>query len=140
MSGEHVGFTEDELVIRHASVAARRPNPLDWWDFDNNPLWAVSEEANAYTDVVLCLDDAENRDQSRGQANIWWRARVKWDGCVDLYDYANIPYDLDPSRTDSAIAGADCYIHICDVDRLIERLQALKALALAHFGKDWPNA
>jgi hypothetical protein len=29
------------------------------------------------------------------------------------------------------------YIHICDVNYLIERLQALVAVAQDHFGEDW---
>jgi len=49
-----------------------------------------------------------------------YKASVRFDGCVHFH------------------IGED-YIHICDLDGIILRLQALKAEALKHFGKDWPG-
>ena len=60
----------------------------------------------------------------------WWAASVRYDGCINLNRYFNEPNDADPSNTD--------YIHICDLDDFIERLQALKLLAQVRFGR-WPQ-
>lgn len=51
---------------------------------------------------------------------VWARASVKWDGCVDLDDF------LDSE-----------YTHICDLDRVIKDVTALREAALAHFGNEW---
>ena len=50
-----------------------------------------------------------------------YSASVKWDGCLELYG-----------------DGPQDHLHICDVPDLIARLQALQALAEAHFGT-WPG-
>jgi len=61
----------------------------------------------------------------------WWSAVVKKDGCVHLNRYYGSPMsDQNENETD--------YIHICDIDDAIERLKALKQMALAHFG-EWPG-
>jgi hypothetical protein len=53
-----------------------------------------------------------------------YRASVKSTGCIHFYqDY---PADDDGE-----------YLHICDIDDLIERLQELKVRAELHFGEDW---
>ena len=62
-------------------------------------------------------------------------AIVKWDGCIHLHSYGNIPYDNDPERKNPDCC--DDYIHICDLDELIRNLQSLKEIAIKHFGKDW---
>jgi hypothetical protein len=67
----------------------------------------------------------------------WYHAVVKWDGCIELERYFNIPATEDPERSDPA-AEADCGYHICDLDAEIARLQALKAEARKHFGEHWP--
>jgi len=74
------------------------------------------------------------------EPNGWYVARVKYDGCVDFYRYHNQPCPPEctggeeqphPTMID--------YIHLCDIDQEIERLQALKKLAMEKFGEDWPN-
>lgn len=60
----------------------------------------------------------------------WWKAGVKFDGCVHFTRHFNVPFTLGGEDTD--------YIHICDVDEMIAMLQALKAEAARHFG-EWPR-
>lgn len=59
----------------------------------------------------------------------WRDAYVKWDGCIGYTRHFNQP-NGDGDSDD---------IHICDLDDEIARLQALKELALKHFGANWPN-
>jgi len=69
----------------------------------------------------------------------WWSGFIKWDGCMELYKYANNP--LEPGqlqRTDATRDACDDGMHICDIDDMIERLQSLKRLAIEHFGY-WPQ-
>jgi hypothetical protein len=64
----------------------------------------------------------------------WYTAEVKWDGCIHFYHYFNEPFVRGERRNDN---DPEDYIHICDIDGLIEKLQLLKAAAVSHFGKDW---
>jgi hypothetical protein len=74
--------------------------------------------------VVLRLVDPEG----------WYEAYVKWDGCVDFMRLHNVPlpYTGEPTQ------GRD-YIHFCDLDEEIERLQALRELARLEFGEGWSD-
>jgi hypothetical protein len=83
-------------------------------------MWKVTEINNA----VIQLDDEEG----------WWSAIVKWDGCVDFYRYHNWPKGETPEGREEV----SDYIHICDVDDLIARLQALKEAAKTNFD-GWPG-
>lgn len=67
----------------------------------------------------------------------WRRACVKWDGCIHFDSFANVPLELSPDRKDPACV--DSYIHICEIDEMIEDLQAIKKLALEHFKGEWPG-
>ncbi len=64
-----------------------------------------------------------------------WDFRAKWDGCVDLWRHSNgnVPEIQGGARTDESD-----YLHLCDIDEMIELLQEVKAKALAKFG-DWPG-
>jgi hypothetical protein len=69
---------------------------------------------------------------------------IKWDGCLELYQFFNEP--LKPGElhrtTESHRYACDDGIHICDIDDMIERLQSLKRLAIAHFEPHfggWPG-
>ena len=80
-------------------------------------LWNIVEEKT--NEGWLQLQDPDG----------FFHAYVKFDGCVGYTRYDTVPND-----------EAQCDdIHICDLDREIERLQALKELALKHFGPDWPR-
>lgn len=59
----------------------------------------------------------------------WCKASVKWDGCIHFDKFYNAPYP----------DGEREYMHICDLDDLIKRLQALKLEAQKHFGDKWPH-
>jgi hypothetical protein len=72
-------------------------------------------------------------------ANIWYAVRspdgqwfgvVRDSGCVDLSRTFNADDGNSIEYTDT--------MHVCDIDDLIERLQALKIMAETHFGK-WPE-
>lgn len=45
------------------------------------------------------------------------KVSFKWDGCIDLHHDGN-------------------YIHICDIDDMIERLQEIKQIAKNEFNKE----
>lgn len=76
----------------------------------------------------------------------FWHAMVKADGCVDLrHITSGNPVDwngeFQESVLDDATEGVDLdYLHICEVDELIERLQSLKRFAAQHFHDEdiWP--
>ncbi len=70
----------------------------------------------------------------------WNWAEVKWDGCIDYYRVVNdpIPDGVTELPPEEEPAGRLIdYMHICDIDEEIERLQKLKAAAIAFFGEDW---
>lgn len=77
-------------------------------------MWKKNEEKT--TCFSLKLEDHNDR----------FSVDVRNDGCVHLRRY----YSVDDEDSD--------YIHICDLDAMIEKLQAVKAAALEHFGEDWP--
>lgn len=56
---------------------------------------------------------------------VYRRAVAKWDGCVHYYRFYNGGEGVDDE-------GAD-YIHICNIDEEIDRLQRLKEMAKVHF-------
>ncbi len=69
-----------------------------------------------------------------GQSDEYWfdvidpdgkyKANAKHDGCINYYRGIDSPCDCEQ-------------IHICDIDAEIARLQALKAIAIEHFGERW---
>lgn len=62
----------------------------------------------------------------------WYHAVVKWDGCVHLNRLHNVPLPITnkhPQLVD--------YIHFCNLDEEIERLQNLRDKAKEFFGEDW---
>ena len=79
--------------------------------------------------------------QEVGSTHYWWCADVRFDGCVTLFNAGNVPFgDAYGHASDQRDHPAcDDSFHICDIDDLIARLQALKTAALEHFGPDWPR-
>lgn len=60
-------------------------------------------------------------------------AYIKWDGCIDFRKYWN---DATVDDVHSEEKGHNCnYIHICDIDDMIKRLQELKEVAKEHFSE-----
>jgi hypothetical protein len=84
----------------------------------------IKDEDSGYNDPGFDVNFYAVRDVD-GQ----WRALVRDSGCVDLRRTFQ-PEGNSIDYTDS--------LHICDIDDLIERLQALKILAAQHFG-EWPE-
>ena len=60
----------------------------------------------------------------------WYYAIVRFDGCIHFNRCYNEPESFNDSMTN--------YLHICDIDEIINRLQELKKAALKHFGENWP--
>ena len=67
----------------------------------------------------------------------WWSGFVKWDGCIEINRYYNLPMDYPDRDSLPAGQGEPDNIHICDLDDYITMLQGLRDLAKEHFGKDW---
>lgn len=59
-------------------------------------------------------------------------ASGKFDGCVDLRSYVN-GYDVNHQCEGDSCPCCVQSIHICDLDDLIQQLQALKAFGQAYF-------
>lgn len=71
--------------------------------------WEIKEQADHR--VLVTLDDLE--------------VDVRRDGCVHIYKH----YELPALDSD--------YVHICDLQEFIDRLEALKARAIETFGEHW---
>lgn len=60
---------------------------------------------------------------------------IKWDGCVDFTEYDAADGNGNPIKDDKYT-----YIHICDLDRFIDRLLALRKFGHKHFNNEqWPD-
>jgi hypothetical protein len=79
--------------------------------------WKIDPEEET-TEFQLNLVDPEG----------WRRASAKWDGCVNYWLYHNTPLGEDGN-----------YIHICDIDEEIVRLQELKRTAANYFAEHRPD-
>ena len=77
--------------------------------------WKILEDKSS--DSWLEVQDPEG----------WYSAVVRFDGCIHLNRHHNYPL----SERDND------YIHICDIDDMIERLESLKKLALDYY-VEWP--
>jgi hypothetical protein len=76
------------------------------------------------TTVSINVVDKEYRN-----ASVWF----KWDGCVDYHKFENgFTVDDKPSKEKSETSQ---YIHICELDEMIERLQEIKKIAEQYFNK-----
>jgi len=65
----------------------------------------------------------------------WYSASLKWDGCIDFNRYYNDPkYYQEAHPSDNNLSD---YLHICDIDDMIKRLEKLRDIGKKHFGKDW---
>jgi len=81
------------------------------------------KETKNVENAVIYLEDREF-------GNI--QARLKWDGCIDFkYGHNGIK----PSE-DATGSNTD-YIHICDIDDMIKKLQGLKEYGQKHFKNEY---
>ncbi|PAD70679.1 hypothetical protein CHH83_02425 [Bacillus sp. 7586-K] len=58
----------------------------------------------------------------------------KWDGCVDFRQYQN-GFKVDDEHSEEKVRNSQ-YIHICEIDDMIEKLQEIKKIAQENFSKD----
>lgn len=112
-------------------MSANPPNDTNENESATQPIWEVIPERTQ--EHWLEVRDPDG----------WWEAVVKWDGCIHLHHAGNVPFDKEHGDSQSSEAerdksACDDYIHLCDIDDAIARLQALKQMALAHFG-NWPG-
>ena len=86
---------------------------------DGRPDWEVDagNTKDHWLEVVEKLD-----------GRVYYRASVKWDGCIHYNKYHN-GGEGDEDSGD--------YIHLCDLDEEIQRLQRLRKMAEAHFVNHW---
>ena len=95
--------------------------------------WEI-DPRNAMDHWVEFLDAEMEDPESR-----WYKASVKWDGCVHFNRYYNTPMSFEEDHKD----GKDVdYMHICDLDQLIDRLTELRDKAKAYFTEkrgEWPG-
>ena len=92
---------------------------------DSKKLWEVVNDKTQ--DLWLEIKDPEG----------WYYAKVTWDGCIHFNRYFNAPKETQEKESEEN--RSDDYIHICSVDDMIQRLQALKIEAQKHFGDDWSS-
>ena len=86
------------------------------------PFWTVNKDKTR--DHWLELEDPCG----------WYKASVKWDGCIHFNRLHNVPLPI----TEDHPQLVD-YIHYCNLDEEIERLKALRDEAVTFFGEDWPT-
>lgn len=84
-------------------------------------MWKINEEETE-DGHWLELEDPDG----------WYKAIVKWDGCVHFNRLHNVPLP----ETGEGPQLVD-YIHYCDIDEEIKRLEALRDKAREFFGDDW---
>lgn len=84
-----------------------------------NKFWKIDEKET--TDSWLTVID--NEDPELG---VWYKAIVKWDGCIHLNRYFNNPYIKNEKSEEN---DAPDYIHICELNNYINRLIALRDIA-----------
>lgn len=60
----------------------------------------------------------------------WFKAIIKWDGCIHLDKFSNTPFTLREKDEDDS---CDEYHHICDIQREIEFLYSLLKVAREHY-------
>ncbi|WP_299831370.1 hypothetical protein [uncultured Metabacillus sp.] len=58
----------------------------------------------------------------------------KWDGCIDYRRYYN-GFKVDDEYSEEKANNTD-YIHICEIDDMIEKLQEIKKIAQENFTED----
>lgn len=88
-----------------------------------NKKWHIIRDGGAWIEVIY-LSKEDSIDE------YWSYASVKWDGCINYSQAGNIPYSKEcglPDDTKRDKNGAcDDYIHICDIDEIIEKLTKLR--------------
>jgi hypothetical protein len=89
----------------------------------NKPFWNIETVYNA----DIGTTSITFRDE-----HYLWEADVRSEGCVHIRRFEDGPEVKDRHN------DAD-YIHICDFDLFISRLQELRQLIAKEFQNDWPR-
>ncbi len=103
--------------MRENELWSERPNEEVGWD-GKTEAW----ENTGHHAVTVYSADVHG-----------WRAYVKWDGCIDLEFFHNGTNPLDENVDDRD------YLHICNLDDLIRRLEGLRRIATGRYGEEWPG-
>jgi uridine kinase len=93
---------------------------MKYWEIEK----VTESNSNKEDTIVVELVNKDYRDES---------VSIKWDGCVHLHKYWN-GYTVDDPHSEEKANNSD-YIHICDIDEMIEKLQELKEVAKVKFSK-----
>lgn len=81
--------------------------------------------------------------QTYDNNSCWYEAFVKWDGCIHFNHAVNAPFceefgfHDEPKKREDSSGGCDEYIHICDINELIEVLTELRDKSKQYFGEEW---
>jgi hypothetical protein len=97
----------------------------------------MSEEAKHWI-IDPKKPSSEHHLQLRDESG-WHSATAKWDGCVDLWKYSNVPLDSRTNKPEDEHREMLDYIHYCNIDEEIARLQALKKIATEYFSQHGPG-
>ena len=54
----------------------------------------------------------------------WWKISARFDGCVNMWSYSNIPFTVKDDGEDPQLID---YLHICNITEFIETMQFIKA-------------
>ncbi len=69
--------------------------------------------------------------------NVWKRAYIKWDRCIDFEDYANAPFVEGEERDPK---WADQNLHICSLPIMVDDLLHLHAAGAEKGWFEWRKA
>jgi hypothetical protein len=92
---------------------------LEHWEIDK------INKASDGTVISIQVTDKEYRDT---------RISFKWDGCLDYNQYLN-GYTVDDEPSEEKSRNRE-YIHICDIDVMINKLQEIKKIAQMKFSSE----
>lgn len=96
--------------------------------------WRIDPDRMQDKHCVDLMYQPEMGDE--GELYCWKYASVKWDGCIHFHQAGNVPYQKSYGIANSINrdeAACDDYIHICDIEKMIESLTSLKKAAMEYF-------
>lgn len=96
----------------------------------------MSEQIEIIEDTLFVVEEVENFSvtfqDSAISENTWFEAYVRKNGCVELHRYFNEPKEHN-SQDDNDVD----FLHICDIDDMISKLQEIKRRSIERFGDNW---
>jgi len=73
------------------------------------------ESWNIVTDHEVCVSFEDKEG--------WWKASLRFDGCINIWKYSNVPFT---ERDDGEGSQLIDYIHICSITDFISMLEFFK--------------